>query len=339
MNGEKNKVNIYELAEASGFSVSTVSKALNNTGRISEATKKIILDKATEMNYVANYNAKALSQGKSWIIAIIYSDNLGIGLSHPHFSVILESFKQEVEQAGYEVTFVNRNMGKTKMSYLEFCRYRNVEGVYIVNFYSLSYQLPELIKSGIPIVTTDGGNWDITTITSDDFEGGRMATEYLVNLGHDERVYHIAGPLSTVSAQQRLQGFQDIVTKRNIKEHKIIEAENFGFDDGYNAVLKLLQEETLPTAIFVASDLLALGAIKALQDNNFHVPDDVSIIGFDNMEFLKYSRPALTTVSQNKRMIGITSAQYLMEKISGKEKESVMIDVEIIERETCKRIK
>ena len=90
----KHKVNIYELAEASGFSVSTVSKALNHTGRISEATRQKILAIASKLNYIPSYHAKALSLNKSWIIGIIYSDNLGIGFSHPHFSVILEGFKQ-----------------------------------------------------------------------------------------------------------------------------------------------------------------------------------------------------------------------------------------------------
>ncbi len=333
-----NKVNIYELAKATGFSTSTVSKALNKTGRISETTRNLILKKATDMNYIANYHAQALSLKKSWIIAIIYSDNLGIGFSHPHFSVILESFKQEAEMAGYEITFVNRNMGNTKMTYLEFCRYRKVEGVFVVNFYSLSSQVPELIESGIPIVSADSGNLAITTITSDDLLGGRLATEYLVNLGHNKRVYHISGPLYTISGQKRLKGFEEIMKERKVEEYKVFEADNYGFEDGYNKALEIIEEKNLPSAIFVGGDWMALGAIKAFQKHGIMVPDDISIIGYDNLDFLKYSSPALTTISQNKKEIGRTSARYLIDKISGQKVESIKIDVEIVERETCKRI-
>lgn len=334
MNG---RVNIYELAEATGFSSSTVSKALNKTGRISEKTRKIIMDKAHELNYVASYHAKALSQKKSWIIAVIFSDNLGIGLSHPHFSVILENFKQEVEQAGYEVTFVNRNMGNTEMTYLEFCRYRQVEGVFVANFYSLSNQLPQLVESGIPIVSADGGDLEITTITSDDVQGGKLATEYLIGLGH-RKIYHIVGPFYTIAAQDRQFGFDSVMKANGISEYKVFEAANYGFEDGYDQAKLMMKEEELPTAIFVSGDWMALGAIKALRENGIRVPEDISIIGYDNMLFLQYSYPALTTVSQNKRQIGITSAKHLIDKINGIVVESVKIDVEIVERETCKRL-
>lgn len=331
------KVNIYQLAELTGYSVSTVSKALNKTGRISEATREKILKIAREHNYIASYHAKSLSSKDSYIIAIIFSDNLNTGLSHPFFSVILEHFKQEVEREGYEVTFVNRNMGKSEMTYLEFCKYRNVDGVFIVNYYSLSRQIPELIESGIPVVCADQGNNEITTVVSDDFMGGEKAGDYLVSLGHTN-IFHIAGPLYTISAQKRLQGFEHAMRKHGVKTYKVVEAPNYGVEDGYQKALDIMGEKTLPTAVFVASDWMALGAIKAFQDNGYSVPNDISIIGFDNIEFLQYSSPALTTVSQNKREIGITAAKSLISKIKGEEVSSSLIDVDVVERETCKKI-
>ena len=337
MNGEKQKVNIYELAQATGFSPSTVSKALNNTGRISEATKKKILEKASEMNYVASYHAKALSLKKSWIIAVIHSDNLGIGLSHPHFSVILENFKQEVERSGYEVTFVNRNMGNTEMTYLDFCRYRNVEGVFLVNYYGYSKQLPELIDSGLPLVSAEIGDGDVTSITSDDLQGGKLAAQYLLDLGH-KSFAHIAGPLQGKSSLDRYRGFKDVLYESNNFDMKLYEAFNYGFDDGYQKALEIIETGKLPSAIFAGGDLLALGAIKAFTEHNIKVPEDISVIGYDNLDFLKYNTPALTTIGQNKQQIGITAANYLMDKISGEEKDSVTIPVEVIERSTCKKV-
>lgn len=338
MNGEKQKVNIYELAKATGFSPSTVSKALNNTGRISEATKVKILEKAKELNYVASYHAKALSLKKSWLIAIIHSDDLGIGLSHPHFSVILENFKQEVEKAGYEVTFVNRNMGQTEMTYLEFCRYRNVEGVFLVNYYPFSRQLPELIASDLPIVSAEIGDGGVTSVTSDDYLGGKLAAEYLHNLGHKTFGY-LSASLSSAIAIERLNGYKEFLDKKDIENVKIYESANFGFEDGYRRTIELIENGDLPSALFASGDLLALGAIKAFKDNGIRVPEDISVIGFDDLEFLKFNNPALTTIAQNKKEIGITAAQFLMDKISGEERDSVRIPVQVIERETCMKVK
>jgi LacI family transcriptional regulator len=332
----KHKINIYELAEASGFSVSTVSKALNHTGRISTETREKILTIATELNYIPSYHAKALSLNKSWIIGIIYSDNLGIGFSHPHFSVILEGFKQEAEKQGYEITFINRNMGNRPMTYLEFCQYRHVEGVFIVNYYSLSKQVPQLIDSGIPLVSADAGFDHIPTITSDDTLGGILATHYLYDLGH-RKIYHIAGPLNTISAQNRQKGFMDVIDKNKDIKYKIYEASNYSIEDGYEQAIQMIQDNDFPTAMFVAGDWMALGVIQALKEHHIRVPEDISIIGYDNLEFLKYSQPALTTVSQNKFEIGKRAAQYLIQQINGETVSSLSIEVEIVERDTCQK--
>lgn len=332
----KRKTNIYELATKSGFSVSTVSKALNHTGRISEATREKILKVASELNYIPSYHAKALSLNKSWLIGIIYSDNLGIGFSHPHFSVILEGFKQEAEKEGYEITFINRNMGNRSMTYLEFCRYRQVEGVFIVNYYSLSKQVPQLIESGLPLVSSDAGFDDIPTITSNDILGGVLATQYLYDLGH-KKIDHIAGPSYTISAQHRKRGFLHVINEHDDIISNIYEAHNYSIEDGYQQALKIIEKNDLPTAIFVAGDWMALGVIQALKEHDISVPEDISIIGYDDLDFLKYSQPALTTVSQNKLEIGKRAAQYLIQQINGETVSSLNVDVEIIERETCQK--
>ena len=332
----KRKANIYELATKSGFSVSTVSKALNHTGRISEATREKILKVASELNYIPSYHAKALSLNKSWLIGIIYSDNLGIGFSHPHFSVILEGFKQEAEKEGYEITFINRNMGNRSMTYLEFCRYRQVEGVFIVNYYSLSKQVPQLIESGLPLVSSDSGFDDIPTITSNDVLGGVLATQYLYDLGH-KKIDHIAGPSYTISAQHRKKGFLQVINEHDDIISNIYEAHNYSIEDGYQQALNIIEKNDLPTAIFVAGDWMALGVIQALKEHDIKVPEDISIIGYDDLDFLKYSQPALTTVSQNKLEIGKRAAQYLIQQINGETVSSLNVDVKIIERETCQK--
>ena len=110
---------------------------------------------------------------------------------------------------------------------------------------------------------------------------------------------------------------------------------NYSIEDGYQQALKIIEKNDLPTAIFVAGDWMALGVIQALKEHDINVPEDISIIGYDDLEFLKYSQPALTTVSQNKLEIGKRAAQYLIQQINGETVSSLDVDVEIIERETC----
>lgn len=333
---KKQNISIYDLSKATGFSTATVSKALNHTGRISEKTRNTILLKATELNYIPNFHAQALSAKKSWIIGIIFADNLWAGFSHPYFSVILEHFKRTVEEQGYEVVFINRNSGQRQLSYLEFCKNRKLDGVFIVNYYSDSKQIPELIHSGIPTVISDYGDLDVPSIVSDDYSGGVMATNYLVSLNH-KKIYHVAGPLETFAAQKRRDGFLSVVKESSI-DYKVINAYHYAVDNGYQVTKELIQNKDIPTAFFAGSDWLALGIIKALKEENIDVPNDVSVIGFDDLYFIEYTSPSLTTIAQNKKQIGVESAKTLIDKIHGNEVKSKVIDVSIVKRDSCRKI-
>ncbi len=328
-----NKVNIYDLARETGYSSSTISKALNNTGRISETTRKKIISKAKELDYVADYNAKVLSSKKTWLIGIIYADNMGVGFSHPFFSQILENFKNEIESEGYEITFINQKLGQNKMSYLDFYRHRNLDGVFVATFGNDDDELRELIESGVPVISVDSGNWEVTSVVSDDIKGARLAAKYLLNLGH-EYICHIAGPLYAVSSQKRIQGFEEVLQEAG-NRYLVVVADDFTYEGGYKQAKAISQRVRKPTAVFVSSDWMALGAIKAFQENSLRVPEDISVIGYDNIEFLKYSTPALTTIAQDVKKIGKEAANSLIDLINGKNVKTKKLDVKLVERETC----
>ncbi len=330
---EKPKVSIYEVAKESGYSISTVSKALNQTGRIGENTRKKILETAGKLNYIGSYHAKALSQKKSWLIGIVFADNLLTGFSHPYFSVILEHFKRRVEDKGYEVTFINRSMGNKEMSYLDFCKYRNIEGVFVVNAYGLSKQIPELLENNVPVISVDAEQIDVTRVSSDDIKGGMLAAEYLHSLGHKD-VFHIAGPLYTNSGRDRLEGFLNKSHELNLNT-EIFQAHNYGFEDGYIQATNLIKSGKMPTAVFAAGDWMALGAIKAFKEHNIKIPEEISVLGYDNLDFIQYTSPALTSINQQKEEIGIKCADLLLQQIDGETVENLKLDVNVVERETC----
>jgi len=335
-------VTIYDIAKKAGCSSSTVSKALNNSTTISAKRREEIIAISKAMGYVPNSNARQLATKNSWSIGILFSEDLNIGLEHHFFSGVLQAFKTYVENLGYEVTFVSKKVGNQALSYLEWCKYKNVDGVFIVTVDVDDVNLEELTKSGIPIVTVDNGLIHVPTIISDNFQGTRMVLDYLRSRGA-KKIAHIAGPMRSFAAQERLKGYKEVLEKAGVKidEKLIVEAHNFDYNSGKNALVQLLnQSGEVPDAIYAASDNIALGAIKALKELGYKVPEDVCVVGFDNIELTKYTSPSLTTISQNKVRIGREAAKHLISLIN-KEIESIpgivkRVPVELIIRESTK---
>lgn len=312
-------VTIYDIAKRAGCASSTVSKALNNSKEVSQKRKEEILAIAKEMGYVPNANARLLKTKNSWSIGILFSEDLNIGLEHHFFSGVLQAFKVYVEALGYEVTFVSKKVGSQELTYLEWCKYRNIDGVLILTVDINDQNLKELTESGIPIVTVDNGLINVPTIISDNEQGTRMAVEYL-KLKGAEHIAHIAGPLRSFAASERLQAYKKTLRQlgMEIKEELIVEANNYDYKSGKNALNQLLKKcKTVPRAIYAASDDIALGAIIALKEHGYKVPEDVSVIGFDNIELTRYTSPSLTTISQDKTVIGTEAAKHLIAMING----------------------
>ena len=335
MNSENKKVSMSDLAQLTGFSLSTISKVINNKGRISEKTRQIVMDKVKELHFVADYHAQALAKKSTKIIGVIFPDDLGGGFSHPFYSVVLDSFRKTIEKKGYEMLFLSPNMGEHNMSYIEYCRYRKVDGVLVVTFNHSDQQLIDLVNSDIPLVCTDLNDYKTLTVSSDDYKGGQLAAQYLLDQGH-KNIMHIAGPLTVAAALNRFLGYEQIMKENGIDNYKLRVANNFTFEYGYHTVLELVERGRVPTGLFVASDWMAIGAIKVLNDHGYRVPEDISVIGFDNIEVFRYYSPSLTTISQNAVEIGNKAATLLNDSILGKDVESIIVDVELIERESCR---
>lgn len=305
---------IYDIAKELGVAPSTVSKALNGRNGISERMRKKIQKYADEVRYYANSNASKLKTKKSYSIGVIYSEDLDIGLEHYFFSSILQSFKNYVEARGYEITFVINNLGNRKISYLDFCRQKNIDGVYIVTSVPGDPHLNELLDSNIAAVTTDIYYNNLFTVISDNVEGARKAVEYFHQLGH-EKIGHVTEAHQSLAARERLQGFKDAMRAFNlpVNDDYIVSSDYYSFEHGYEAGKRFLELDDYPTAVFAVADIIAMGFIKALKDGGLRVPEDVSVIGFDDIPFSEHFEPALTTVRQDTRVIGEEAASKLLE--------------------------
>ena len=335
---------IYEVAKVAGVSAATVSKVINNYPDVSDKTRKKVKQVLSDMNFRPNAEAQSLATKKTWTLGIIYFENSNIGLKHPFFSAVIESFKKQSERHGYSLLFGSKNNRIKNETFLEYFRYKKVDGIAVICSNPYEKEVLELINSEFPIVFIDFHNDNATAVTSNNYEGCRMAVKYLYDLGH-RKIAHITGmkQKNNYISNLRKNAYIDEMKKLNleIKEGYIQKGNNFDFDSGYRAMMELLKLEDRPTAVFAASDRTAFGAIEAIKEMKLRVPEDISVIGFDDIEACLYSTPKLTTIRQDCDEIGKRAADILVNEIDGKKKENVnlIVPVDLVIRDSCKAIK
>lgn len=336
-------VTIKDISKKSGFSVTTVSKALNDYSDISQETKDLILNLANEMNYIPNSQARSLVTQRSYTIGIIFHEISGVGLQHPLFSKILETFKSEVENAGYDILFLSHKTGGQMGSYLQHSLRKQVEGIFVLCADFFSDELFELYNSSLPMVMIDFEQERITNVTSNNDQAVTLAVKYLYDHGH-RKIATIHGGVNTYIGGTRKKVFEDSMTDLGLTLDPIyeVEGEHFSKENGYEAMQQLLSLDEQPTAIFCASDMMAIGAIQAIQAAGKSVPEDYSIIGFDGIDAGQIITPKLTTIKQDTATIGKIAANEILKMIDKRKRvnpgKSIVVDGYLIKGETVRKI-
>lgn len=333
---------IYDIAKKIGMSPTTVSKALNNYSDVSAKTKEKVLLAAKELGYVPNLTARSLKTNKSYLVGVMFSENVGIGLEHQYFSVVLENFRKKMGVYGYDTVFINKTVGEREIGYLEHCKYRNVDGVFIITATGEEVDAKSFEECNIKCITTDMHYDGVPVVISENATGASMAVEYLVEKGH-KKIGHITGPLDTIAGYERYEGFLETAKKFDVYAEKYVcESRKFTYHSGYHAMDDLLKKcyGDYPTAVLVSADLMAIGVVEAIKDRGLKVPDDISVVGFDDIEMVRYITPKLTTVKQNKELLGEKVADNLYKLINGETLalDVVRIPVELVERDSVKTL-
>lgn len=332
-------VTIKELAEYCGLSMSAVSKALNGYSDISDATRLAVLKAAKELGYHPNAHARALKAGRSYNLGVLLSDDAQSGLTHPFFSVVLEYFKREAEQNGYDITIIGHRMGSGRITYLDHCYYREVEGVCTACTNFEDPEVLDLARSGIPMVTIDHALEGVPCIVSDNISGMRQLMRYIFSMGHS-RVAFIYGRTSAVS-NVRLNTFWEMVNEQglSIPPEYLACADYTSPSQVYRATAAMLELPDRPTCIMICDDYAATGAMRAISEAGLRIPEDISITGFDGIEQMQAFHPRLTTVYQDAPRIGREAARQLIALIeTGEVPRSGSIPSRLIRGETLKRI-
>ena len=333
---------IRDLAKHCGLSVSAVSKALNGYTDISEETRKAVEEAARALDYHPNAHARALKAGCSYNIGVLFADDSQSGLTHPFFSQVLENFKREAEAAGYDITFISHRMGSGRVTYLDHCRYRHVDGVCIACVDFDSEEVRRLIESDLPVVTIDRIFEGRDSVYSDNADGIRRLTEYVYKKGH-RRVAYIHGPRSAVT-DERVNSFRETAARLGLDIPKgyMPQCEYINPVSAYKAAMKLLRLKERPTCVLVSDDYSAIGVIQAIGEAGLSIPGDISVAGYDGINQMQHFSPRLTTVRQDTAALGRESARQLIsliEKTAENTPRRVVVPSEMITGQTVADIR
>jgi len=333
-------VTIYDVAAASGFSPATVSKALNSYRGVNKETADKIINTAKEMGYMPNIAARSLTTKKSWLVGMLFSEELYSGLKHPHFGEIFSSAQIHLCKAGYDVVIINNSLGGDNMSYLEHCRYRGVEGVFMAASAEFNSDVQCIVDSPLKIVSVEMAYNERYSVISENYKGAMLAMEHLYSLGH-RKIAYIAGPLDRLAATERYQGYVDFLAKQGLSfdQSLVAEAAQYTTPDGYDAALRLLKTAKGKfTAVFADYDYIACGAINCFSANGLSVPGDVSVIGFDDLSIAEVA--GLTTIRQDREKIGIMAADILIAQMQGlplEQEYDVRVPTSLVVRSSCRK--
>ena len=316
MSGFERNLNIELVARKAKVSTATVSRTMNGVGNVRPETAKRVWDAVRALQYHPNASARSLGSGRSRILGLIISD-----ICNPFFPDLVKSFEDAALARGYEILLTNTNYDPDRMArcaqrMLE----RRVEGVAVMTSEMDQGMMEELANRSIPVVCLDSGVVEnrISSIRVQYPHGIAEAIQYLYDLGH-RRIGFLSGPANLASARVRRSAFLKGLRKHHIAiEPELIQEGNHKIAGGEAAAHKLLALSRPPTAILASNDLTAIGALRAIQQRGLRVPEDISLVGFDDIELSQLTGPPLTTIQLSRTEIGQKAFHALLTLLQGK---------------------
>ncbi len=335
-------VTINDIAAKAKVSVSTVSRVLNNKAkkyRISKDTEQLVLKAAKELNYRPNHIARGLRLKKTQTIGLIVPD-----ISNPFFAYVTRMIQTFAYGVGYSLIVCNTDENlTTEIEQIELLRSKGVDGFIIMPVGVRYDHLAELLYDNIPLVLLDRCFDELQTnsVVVNDYKGAFEAVKHLLDYGH-KRIAIIQGLANTYTNSARLKGYKDALTKYNIPlDENLIVGNDFRKENGYIEMKILLKLESPPSAIFTTSDLITLGALQAISEEGCRIPDDISIVSFDDTDFAPFLNAPLTAVSQPKELMGEVAVKLLIEDMKSKgqkEKKRIVLEPKLIVRNSVARM-
>ncbi|HSC25811.1 MAG TPA: LacI family DNA-binding transcriptional regulator [Vicinamibacterales bacterium] len=330
-------MNIAEIARKANVSTATVSRTLNQSGPVKAATARKVWRAVTALSYYPNSHARALVSGRSRLIGLIVSD-----ITNPFFPELIRRFEDLAGEQRYDLLITSTNYQTARMTAcLRRILERKIDGVAIMTSEMDLGLVKELARRSVPIVFMDVGQVGprMSHVAIDYGNGIAQAVDHVVALGH-RHVAFISGPLDLHSARTRRQAFVDGMHRHGLRpDRRFIREGTHTAEGGEKAMTALLRLRRLPTAVVTSNDWTAIGALHAILAAGLRVPDDISLVGFDDIPLVSYTNPALTTVRMSAADVGATAFQALFRLIRGDRPEGDVYQVptRLVVRESTTR--
>jgi LacI family transcriptional regulator len=337
------KITLQTIADQVGVSVTTVSRVLNGEGkknRISKVTAEAVLRTASELEYMPDQLARGLRIKRSYTIGLIIPD-----ISNPFFSTVARSIENEARKSGYSIILSDtQEETRLEIDSVRLLQGRKVDGLIICPDGGESDHLKALIQTGLPVVIADRHFPDLKCpyVISDNYHGSFEAVSHLIEKNH-KAIACIQGRPNTSVNDERVRGYKDAMNKYNLPfDEKLVVGDSFGEQNGYVSAKLLLSRDPRPSAFFACSNLISLGAMRAIIEENFKIPDDISMISFDDQPYSEYLATPMTVVMQQTKEMGQIIFKLLMEQInhgSLTSNEGVVLPTKLILRRSVRDLK
>jgi LacI family transcriptional regulator len=337
MRRTKKTVTIQDVAEAAGVSVSTVSRVLNDKDDVAPETYEKVQGVIEELGYTSSLAARSMRSRKTNVIGLIMPD-----VEFPFAIEVMKGVNRAISELGYDLIIYTggdtrkESTADRERRYISLLNGSVTDGAIVVTPAATTF------STASPVVVVDPNNEgpDCLVVIATNHAGALAAMEYLIGLGH-RRIGFIGGRPELQSAVRRLQGYKDSLHQANIPiDPQLIQAGDYTAETGFLCAQRLLNLSHPPTAIFAANDQSAIGVIKAIHQAGLRVPDDISVVGFDNIPEVAYTHPALTTVDQSIDKMGYVATEMLIRLIRGKSLHNHLykMPTQLIVRDSCRAL-
>lgn len=308
-------VTIRDVAKAAGVSVTTVSRALNGHSDVSQSTREKVLEAANRLSFRPSLVAKSLVTNRTHTVGLLISDfNKDFGGQHFLFDV-MAGVHDRLAMDGYDVTLVSTSTTQQQvLSYLDFCMERRFSGVIVMGMRLDDPYVHEVVEAPLPSVVVDLPllSEHCGYVMTDNINGARFAVRHLVSRGHRKIGFVNGHGMAAVSVDRR-RGYEDAMRSANLPvDPSWIYESDFTLEGGKRGLKSLLESHPDMTGVFLASDLMAIGALQYAREEGIRVPEDIALVGFDNIDLGAFVTPTLTTISQPRHDMGATAAEMLL---------------------------
>jgi len=329
-------ITIQDVAKACNVSVATISRVINNSGKVKEDTRQLVLETIEKMNYLPNFTGRNLRMQKTKIILILIPT-----IVNPFFAKLVKGMEDTARQNGYTLMLgTTYERKEIELNYLNMLKSRLVDGVIFLDT-ALSKEEMCYFGKNFPVVQCSEyySDVDVPFVSIDNEKAGYDITHHLISLG-SKTIFHLSVKNDSVTTVKRLEGYKRALLEAGLP----FDESNILYGNyGYHSALKLIEQrfknnlDEAPDSIFAISDKMAAGCVKGLSNCGLNVPNDVKVAGFDNIDICLMTSPEITSISQSQYEMGATAISMLIEKLNGKEvQQSVILNHKLIIRASTK---